>query len=170
MPKRASGAGYFPFQWELAPLIDTIWFAEGFGQYAAIVAMAAGEADPVAYRERLLERRFRPSLRDAPPFLRRLSLVDLSRVASTRTRPDFRTGQLVFSRGGLLAAALDERIAADTRGARSLRDVFTWMLDGHGASGRSFAVDEFPAIVRAATGVDVSAITLPLSSRSTAKP
>ena len=33
VPKRASGAGYFPFQWELAPLIDTIWFAEGFGQY-----------------------------------------------------------------------------------------------------------------------------------------
>ncbi len=24
VPKRASGAGYFPFQWELAPLIDTI--------------------------------------------------------------------------------------------------------------------------------------------------
>lgn len=122
VPKRASGAGYFPFQWELAPLIDTIWFAEGFGQYAAIVAIAAGEPDPAVYRERLLERRFRQSIRDAPPFLRRLNLVDL------------------------------------LRGAKSLRDVFTWMLDGHGAAGRSFAVDEFPAIVRAATGVEVGAI------------
>ena len=155
MPKRASGAGYFPFQWELAPLIDTIWFAEGFGQYAAIVAMAAGEADPVAYRERLLERRFRPSLRDAPPFLRRLSLVDLSRVASTLySRPTSALANWSSAGAVCWPRRSTSRIAADTRGARSLRDVFTWMLDGHGASGRSFAVDEFPAIVRAATGVD----------------
>lgn len=106
VPKRASGEGYFPFQWELAPLIDTIWFAEGFGQYAAIMAIAAGESDPAGYRERLLQRRFRDTLAPAPPFLRRLGLVDLSRVASTRYSEDFRTGQLVFSRGGLLAAAI----------------------------------------------------------------
>jgi len=50
-----------------------------------------------------------------------LSLVELSRVASTRYSEDFRTGQLVFSRGGLLAAALDDHITAWTRGAKSLR-------------------------------------------------
>jgi len=87
-----------------------------------------------------------------------LSLVELSRVASTRYSEDFRTGQLVFSRGGLLAAALDDHITAWTRGAKSLRDVFAWMLEGHGPAGRSFAVDEFASIVRAATGVDVTAI------------
>ena len=44
VPKRVSGHGYFPFQWELAPVLDSIWFAEGFGQYAAIVAIAAGHS------------------------------------------------------------------------------------------------------------------------------
>ncbi len=29
VPKRAYGHGYFPFQWELAPVLDSIWFAEG---------------------------------------------------------------------------------------------------------------------------------------------
>ena len=49
VPKRAYGHGYFPFQWELAPVLDSIWFAEGFGQYAAIQAVAAGSPDPAAY-------------------------------------------------------------------------------------------------------------------------
>ena len=46
VPKRSYGHGYFPFQWELAPVLDSIWFAEGFGQYAAIMAVAAGDAEP----------------------------------------------------------------------------------------------------------------------------
>ena len=121
-----------------------------------LLMYAEGPVDTA--RERLLERRFRQSIADAPPFLRRLGLVDLSRVASTRYSSDFRTGQLVFSRGGLLAAAIDDRIKAETRGARSLRDVLTAMLRDFGPAGRGFAVEQFPAIVHAATGVDVSAI------------
>ena len=156
VPKRASGEGYFPFQWELAPLIDTIWFAEGFGQYAAIMAIAAGEPDPAAYRERLLQRRFRETLAAAPPFLRRLSLVDLSRVASTRYSEDFRTGQLVFSRGGLLAADIDDRVRAATGGRKDLRDVFRAMLASPAPERQSFAVDSLPRIIAAATGVNVS--------------
>jgi predicted metalloprotease with PDZ domain len=156
VPKRASGAGYFPFQWELAPLLDTIWFAEGFGQYAAIAALGAGMPDPAAYRENLIERRFRQTLRDAPRFLRRMGLVELSHVASTRYAEDFRTGQLVFSRGGLLAAAIDERVQRVTGGARSLVDVFRALRARQAGNGRGFAVEEFPAIVRAATGVDVA--------------
>jgi predicted metalloprotease with PDZ domain len=158
VPKRASGTGYFPFQWELAPLIDTIWFAEGFGQYAAIMAIAAGEPDPAAYRERMLQRRFRETLVAAPPFLRRLGLVDLSRVASTRYSEDFRTGQLVFSRGGLLAADIDDRIRTATGGRQDLRDVFRAMVARLGPTHRAFAVGDLPRIIADATGVDVSAI------------
>ena len=116
MPKRSYGHGYFPFQWELAPVLDSIWFAEGFGQYAAIMAVAAGDPEPAAFRNGMLDRRFRSNLASAPPFLRRLPLVDLSRVASTRYAEDFRTGRLVFSRGGLMAAAIDDRIQAETQG------------------------------------------------------
>lgn len=159
VPKRAYGAGYFPFQWELAPVLDSIWFAEGFGQYAAIVAVGAGTPDPAAFRTGMLDRRFRANVASAPPFLARLPLVDLSRIASTRYSEDFRTGRLVFSRGGLMAAAIDDRIQAETKGARSLRDAFRFLVEWTARERRGFAdADELSALIRAATAVDVRGV------------
>ena len=158
VPKRTYGHGYFPFQWELAPVLDSIWFAEGFGQYAAIMAVAAGTADPAAFRAGMLDRRFRANVTSAPPFLRRLSLVDLSRVASTRYAEDFRTGRLVFSRGGLMAAAIDDRIRAESNGARSLRDALRYLVDWTAREHRAFATDELATLIQRATGVDTRAV------------
>ena len=158
VPKRSYGHGYFPFQWELAPVLDSIWFAEGFGQYAAIMAVAAGDPEPAAFRAGMLDRRFRSNLASAPPFLRRLPLVDLSRVASTRYAEDFRTGRLVFSRGGLMAAAIDDRIQTDTRGAKSLRDALQFLVAWTARERRAFATEELAGLIREATGVDTSAI------------
>ena len=112
-PSAPTATGYFPFQWELAPVLDSIWFAEGFGQYAAIMAVAAGAPDPAAFRAEMLAAPLpRQRRRPRRAFLTRLPLVELSRVASTRYAEDFRTGRLVFSRGGLMAAAIDDRIQA----------------------------------------------------------
>jgi predicted metalloprotease with PDZ domain len=158
VPKRSYGHGYFPFQWELAPVIDSIWFAEGFGQYAAIMAMAASAPDAAAYREQLLARRFRSTIASAPAFLARLSLVELSRVASTRYAEDFRTGRLVFSRGGLMAAAIDDRIRSESKGAKSLRDALRFLLAWTARERRGFSHDELAPLIRDATGVDVSAV------------
>jgi predicted metalloprotease with PDZ domain len=158
VPKRSYGHGYFPFQWELAPVLDSIWFAEGFGQYAAIMAIAAGTPEPNVFREGMLNRRFRPNLASAPPFLKRLSLVDLSRVASTRYAEDFRTGRLVFSRGGLMAAALDDRIRAESKGARSLQDAFKFLVAWTARERRAFSNDELPSLIQQATGVDTSMV------------
>jgi predicted metalloprotease with PDZ domain len=158
VPKRAYGHGYFPFQWELAPVLDSIWFAEGFGQYAAIVAVAAGTPDPSAYRAEMLARRFRANVTSAPAFLTRLPLVELSRVASTRYAEDFRTGRLVFSRGGLMAAAIDDRIQAASGGARSLRDALRYLVAWTARERRAFAIDELPALIEQATGVDTRAV------------
>lgn len=158
VPKRAYGYGYFPFQWELAPVLDSIWFAEGFGQYAAIMALAPGMPDPAAYREGMLNRRFRPNLASAPTFLKRLSLVDLSRVASTRYAEDFRTGRLVFSRGGLMAAAIDDRIRSATKGAKSLQDALKFLVAWTAREHRAFANDELAALIQQSTGVDVAAV------------
>jgi len=154
VPKRAAGVGYFPFQWELAPVLDSIWFAEGFGQYAAIMAVAEGTADPAGYRADMMARRFQSNLVSAPPFLRRLSLVELSRVASTRYSEDFRTGRLVFSRGGLMAAALDERIQERSGRRTSLRDAFRFLLVWAARERRGFAIDELASLIEQATGVD----------------
>ena len=156
VPKRAYGEGYFPFPWELAPVLDSIWFAEGFGQYAAIVAVAAGTPDPAAFRQGMLTRRFQSNIDSAPAFLKRLSLVELSRVASTRYAEDFRTGRLVFSRGGMMAAAIDDRIRAETKGAKSLRDALIFLIDWSARERRGFAVGELAGLIRQATGVDVS--------------
>jgi len=158
VPKRAYGQGYFPFQWELAPVLDSIWFAEGFGQYAAIQAIAAGTPEPAAFREGMLERRFRANVATAPGFLTRLPLVELSRVASTRYAEDFRTGRLVFSRGGLMAAAIDDRIQAETKGARSLRDGLRYLVAWTTREQRAFTLDELPDLLRQATGVDVRGV------------
>jgi len=158
VPKRAYGHGYFPFQWELAPVLDSIWFAEGFGQYAAIMALAPGTPDAAAYRSGMLNRRFRPNLANAPAFLKRLSLVDLSRVASTRYAEDFRTGRLVFSRGGLMAAAIDDRIQSESKGSKSLRDALRFLVAWTARERRAFSNDELAALIRQSTGVEVGAV------------
>ena len=160
IPKRAYGEGYYPFSWELEPLFDTIWLSEGFGQYAALEALVAGmpPEQGAAYRERLLQARFRVNLTEAPPFLRRMSLVELSRVASTRYSSDFRTGRLVFSRGALMAAEMDDHIRVQSKGQKSLRDALRALMSWSATNKRGFRIDELPAIFRQATGVDVKEI------------
>lgn len=160
IPKRAYGEGYYPFSWELAPLFDTIWLSEGFGQYAALQALVAAmpPEQGAAYRERMLQARFRTNLTEAPPFLRRMSLVELSRVASTRYSSDFRTGRLVFSRGALMAAEMDDHIRARSNGQKSLRDALRALMSWSATNKRGFRIDELPAIFHQATGVDVKEI------------
>jgi predicted metalloprotease with PDZ domain len=155
IPKRCYGEGYFPFTWELAPVLDTIWFGEGFAQYAAMVALAEGRPDAAAFRERFLDARFRQTLKETPAFLRRMSTVEISRLASTRYSEDFRTGRNSFSRGGLMAAEMDDLIRQKTGGSKSLRDALRHLMDWSEKSRRGFRVDELPELIRAGTGVDV---------------
>ncbi|MBM3790816.1 MAG: hypothetical protein FJW35_10785 [Acidobacteria bacterium] len=160
IPKRSYGEGYFPFRWERAPVIDTIWFSEGFPQYAAIEALAdrMSPADGRAYRDRMLANRFRRNLEEAPEFIRKLSLLDLSRLASTRYSEDFRIGRNIFSRGGLMAAEMDERIRSESGGNKRLRDALRYLVSWSEASGRAFRIEELTAIFARATGVDTGDI------------
>jgi predicted metalloprotease with PDZ domain len=154
IPKRAAGEGYFPFSWELAPVIDTIWLSEGFARYAAIDALADAMPEPegALYREALLDA-LRATLAGMPPFIRDMPLVELSRVASTRYSEDFRTGRTLFSRGALLAARLDERIRHASGGRKRFRDVLRHLVAWGAAEKRGFRVDELPGLVREATGI-----------------
>jgi predicted metalloprotease with PDZ domain len=158
VPKRSYGPGYFPFQWELAPVLDSIWFAEGFGQYAAIMAIAPATPDPAAFRKGMLARRFQANIDSAPQFLRRMTLVELSRIASTRYSEDFRTGRLVFSRGGLMAATMDDLIQEQSNGGKSLRDAFRFLVAWTARERRAFTIDELPGLIEQATGVDVRGV------------
>ena len=157
IPKRACGEGYFPFSWEKAPIIDTIWLSEGFVQYAAVEMITndlpQGEAQEL--RDRLIERRFRRTLTETPEFIRKMSLTELSRAASTKYSEDFRYGRNVFSRGAMLALELDDVITKQSRGRKRLRDAMRHVMEWSKREGRPFRVDDLPKIITEATNVDV---------------
>jgi len=155
IPKRAYGAGYSPHTWEIPPVIDTIWFNEGFGRYAAIQALTDGmpPAEGAAFRAGALGR-LRKILDEAPPFIRRMPLAVLSRSASFLYSADFRIGMSTFSRGALMAAEMDDRIRTATGGTKSLRDALRALL----TAPQPFRTEELPVIFRTATGVDVREI------------
>jgi predicted metalloprotease with PDZ domain len=159
IPKHAYGAGYLPFAWEMTPLIDTIWFNEGFGRYVAIEALAEAlpKNDGERYRRGKLDR-LRAILDVAPAFLQRMPLSDLSREGSFLYVDDFRVGQNLFARGALMAAEMDDRIRSQTAGKKSLRDALRHLMDWSERNQRAFRTEELPVIFREATGVDTSAI------------
>ncbi len=155
IPKRAYGPGYSPHTWEAPPVLDTVWFNEGFGRYAGIQALADGmpTAEGAAFRVRTLAR-LKAVLDEAPPFIRRMPLADLSRAASFLYAEDFRFGRSTYARGALMAAEMDDRIRAATGGAKSLKDGLRALL----RSPQPFRVDDLPRIFREATGADVGEI------------
>jgi predicted metalloprotease with PDZ domain len=159
IPKRAYGVGYLPFTWEMTPIIDTIWFNEGFGRYVAIEALAEALPKPEAerYRAQKLDA-LRHILDEAPEFLRRMSLSDLSREASFLYGGDFRVGGNLFARGALMAAEMDDRIRSQTSGKKSLRDALRHLMEWSERNQRAFRTEELPAIFREATGVDTASI------------
>ncbi len=158
IPKRCYGEGYFPHTWEVAPVLDTIWFSEGFAQYAALSALAERRGDGAAYRRLMLGSRFRRTLEEAPHFIRRMPTVQLSRVASTHYSEDFRTGRNSFSRGAMMAAEMDDAIRAGTGGSKSLRDALRHLYAWCGEQGRGFSIEELPEILSAGAGVDLRSI------------
>jgi predicted metalloprotease with PDZ domain len=159
IPKRAYGTGYFPFTWEMTPVIDTIWFNEGFGRYVAIVALADALPKDEAARYRLQKLDLLQSIiAAAPPFIRRMPLDELSREGSFIYSEDFRVGQNLFARGALMAAEMDDTIRAQTGDQKSLRDALRYLIAWTDQNRRAFRTEELPGIFRDATGVDTTSI------------
>ncbi len=159
IPKRAYGAGYRPFTWEMTPVIDTIWFNEGFGD------------TPPSQRWRGHARGRRQGVSRSANWPRcaelwippRRSCAEcrcavLSREASFLYAEDFRTGMNVFARGALMAAEMDDRIRARTDGKKSLRDALRWLLRWSAENRKPFQVEDLPRYFATATGVDVGDI------------
>jgi predicted metalloprotease with PDZ domain len=159
IPKHAYGAGYFPFNWEMTPVIDTIWFNEGFGRYAAIAALAdaLSRDEAVRYRKEKLDKLHR-IVATAPEFLRRMPLDELSREGSFLYADDFRVGMNLFARGALMAAEMDDRIRSRTGGQKSLRDALRHLMEWSEQNHRAFRTEELPVIFQEVTGVDTTSI------------
>lgn len=156
IPKRAYGVGYMPFNWEMPPVLDTVWFNEGFGRYAAIsaVADAMPASEAAAFRARQLAA-LREILAQAPRVIQEMSLLDLSREASFLYELDFRTGQNTFARGALMAAEIDDRIRKQTADKKSLRDGLRYLVEQTSKSQRPFETNDLAGLLQAATGVDL---------------
>jgi len=159
IPKRAYGEGYIPFLWEMPPVIDTIWFNEGFGRYAGIAALADGmpAQEGQEFRKGQLDG-LRNIVSDAPVFIRRMPTVVLSREASFLYSQDFRTGMNTFARGSLMAAQMDDRIRQQSQGKKDLRDALRAVLLQTQKEQRPFKIEELAPLFQQATGVDISEI------------
>lgn len=155
IPKRAYGEGYYPHRWEVAPLLDAFWFHEGFVRDVAWQAVAGSmpPEDGRAYLERA-HAGMRRIVNEAPQFIRKMPLLELSRVGSFLYSEDFRIGRNVFARGALMAAEMDARIRERTAGKMGLRDALRGLLAWSAKNQRAFRIEELPAIFAEATGVD----------------
>jgi predicted metalloprotease with PDZ domain len=118
------------------------------------LANALPEAEGKNFREHMIDWRFKQNLAAMPAFLRKMPLVEASRIASTRYGEDWRTGRTNFSRGGLMAAEMDERIREQSKGAKRMQDAFRYLMEWSAREKRAFKIEELPEIFKAATGVE----------------
>ena len=151
IPLRSYGEGYRPFTWEVAPLIETIWFNEGFIWYAA--------GHEVLGHERLIGF-FENVVSTAPDYISRLPLKELSLLGSTQYGQDFRIGRNLFSRGGLFAHELNQFIQTESDGKKSFKDAILAIYNWSQINKRAFKYDEFPEIISDDIGIDIKELWL----------
>ena len=149
IPLRSYGTGYRPFNWQVAPLIETIWLNEGFIWYVTYTAVLKDASKTGFYHE---------ILRNAPGFIRNKNLRELSMLGSTQYSLDFRIGKNLIARGALMAAEMDAEIRKETHGKKSFRDALLGLLEWTKHNNRAFDYDEIEPIMSEATGVNLNEI------------
>jgi predicted metalloprotease with PDZ domain len=162
IPLRCYGDAYLPYVLEIPPVINNIWFNEGFMWYIV--------ADTL--KQKWMTDFFRQSTYNSPPAIRQMTLQQLSEIASTQYAEDFRLGKAVFSRGALMAAEINDYVKSQTGGKASMRTIYRYLYEWSRRNHRAFTLQEFPDLLKSATGVDVSAIynkwQAPITGPSTA--
>lgn len=148
IPLRSYGKGYRPFDWEVAPIIETIWLNEGFIWY--VMSIVTNKPETLTFFERVLEH--------APEYIQRKSLRELSQLGSTQYSGDFNIGRNLFSRGALMAKEMDDDIKNATNGKRTFKDALLGLLQWTQKEQRAFEYDEIEPILSTAVGVDLSPI------------
>ncbi len=150
IPLRCYGDTYRPYVLEIPPVIDNIWFNEGFMWYIVTDTLKQNGMMNIDF--------FRDVTYNGPIAIRQMTLEQLSRIASTQYAEDFHLGTAVFSRGALMAAEINDYLIQQTHGKASMRTIYRYLYEWSRRNRRPFAMQEFPDLMRSATGVDVSAI------------
>jgi len=148
IPLRCYGDAYKPYVMEIPPVINNIWFNEGFMWFLPYDTL----------KNERWKTLFANSVYNTSPLIKRMSLQELSQIASTMYGADFRLGRAVFSRGALMAIEMNNYIKEKTGGRKSMKDVFRYLYNWAKENKRPFTMDEFPILINKSSGVDVSAI------------
>lgn len=148
IPLRAYGVGYRPFEWQSAPIIETIWLNEGFIWY--VMTQALNQPQRMNY--------FRRVVNNAPEFISKKSMKELSGLGSTQYSSDFDIGRNLFSRGALMAAEMDEFIRSTTNDEKTFRDALLGLMTWTEENQRGFTYDEIEPILSKASNTDLGEI------------
>ncbi len=148
IPLRSYGDAYRPYVMEIPPIINNIWYNEGFMWF-------------LPYDELKLQNmkiNFDNSVYKTSSEIKKLSLQQLSQAASTMYSADFRLGRAVFSRGALMAVEMDNYLKEKSNGTRSMKDVLRYLYNWSKENRRPFTMEEFPLLINEACHIDLSSI------------
>ncbi|MDO5103731.1 MAG: PDZ domain-containing protein, partial [Lautropia sp.] len=163
--KRIKPACFDPYDLDRESFTALLWVFEGFtSYYDDLMLVRSGVIDQGAYLK-LLEQNIRRVADNPGRHLQ--SIAESSQDAWTKYyRQDENSNNSISSyyvKGGLVALCLDLTIRAKTGSKHSLDDVMRLMWTRYGrdfypvsGTGRGVKEDEMPALIKAATGIDLS--------------
>jgi predicted metalloprotease with PDZ domain len=148
LPLRCYGDAYRPYVKEIPPIINNIWFNEGFMWFVPFETLKAEAWEQVFYRNTY----------KTDPQIRKMSLQELSQTASLMYGSDFRLGRAVYSRGASMAIEMNNYLKEKTGNKKSMRDVLRFLYYWSKENKRPFTMGELPLLLNKACGVYLSAI------------
>jgi len=148
LPLRCYGDTYRPYVQEIPPIMNNIWFNEGFMWFLPYDTLHLPA----------MKTRFEYNVYHASPIIKKMTLSQLSQAASTMYGSDFRLGRAVYSRGAMMAIEMNDYIKEKTGGKKSMKDVFRYLYTWAKENKRAFTMEEFPGLINKACGVDLGAI------------
>jgi predicted metalloprotease with PDZ domain len=146
IPLNCYGDNYRPYPLEIPPIINNLFFNEGFMWF-------------LPYDTLKLERmktNFYNNVYKTSPQIKKLTLQQLSQTASTMYATDFRIGRSVYSRGALMAIEMDNYLKEKTGGEKSMKDIFRYLYQWTKQNKRPFTMEEFPLLLSKACNIDLS--------------
>jgi len=148
IPLRCYGDTYRPFMKEIPPVINNIWFNEGFMWFLPYDTLKLAR----------MKTNFDNNVYNTSAEIKKLSLFQLSQAASTMYSADFRLGKAVYSRGALMALEMNDYLEEKTNGKQSMKDVFRYLYQWSKKNQRPFTMEEFPLLINEACNLDLGKI------------
>lgn len=155
--KRIQPAAFRPYRLDEENYTRLLWVFEGFTSYYDDIALVrSGVIAPTDYLT-LLAKTIAMVERGAGRKKQTVAESSFDTWIKYYRQDENSPNAIVsyYTKGSLIAAGLDLTIRSETRGRRSLDDVMRHLWNDYALAGRGVGEDEMPAIIEAATGVDV---------------